>query len=231
VDAAASSAVLEFIERRLEQLLVDQGLAVEAVRASLRERGTDAALAARTAREVSVRGRPPTALPADCPGRGVTPGSSGQAWRADPVMLFWSKGTGQQCASGLSRPCGEAVLLNTVPLRIKAPPSPPTHLYIHATPYPPCPPQQEEMAAGEAGRLHQVMVALARPTRLTRGKEIDPSWSVQVRTPLPASVPVAARSSGAEGAGVGARRPQGGVADGLPRFPCSVPVQLACRLS
>ena len=36
------------------------------------------------------------------------------------------------------------------------------------------------MASGEAGRLYQVMAAMARPVRLTRGKHIDAAWSVQV---------------------------------------------------
>lgn len=80
--------VLEFIERRLEQVLVDGGAYVEAVRAALAERGHDVSLAAETAREIS-----------------------------------------------------------------------------------------REMAQGEAGRLHQVMAAMARPVRLTRGKEIDASWT------------------------------------------------------
>ena len=40
--------------RRLEQLLVDSGSPVEAVRAALRERGTNPALAASTAREIKV---------------------------------------------------------------------------------------------------------------------------------------------------------------------------------
>lgn len=83
------AAVLEFIERRLEQLLVDAGVQIEAVRAALRERGRDAALAARTAREI-----------------------------------------------------------------------------------------RDEMASGEAGRLYQVMAAMARPVRLTRGKQIDAAWAV-----------------------------------------------------
>ena len=91
VTPEAQAAVLEFVERRLEQLLVDGGeqvrvpwhegtcqpvfcslprsalpprcpsllllllLQIEAVRAALRERGHDATLAARTAREIRVR--------------------------------------------------------------------------------------------------------------------------------------------------------------------------------
>lgn len=86
------AAVLEFIQRRLEQILTDGGVPVEAVRAALKERGHDAASTARTAREI-----------------------------------------------------------------------------------------KDEMANGEAGRLHQVMVAMARPVRLTRGKNIDPSWTPQER--------------------------------------------------
>ncbi len=34
------------------------------------------------------------------------------------------------------------------------------------------------MATGEAGRLYQVMAAMARPVRLTRGKQIDTAWKV-----------------------------------------------------
>ena len=50
----ARASVLEFVTRRLEQLLVDGGCAVEAVRAALAERGADPALAAATARELQV---------------------------------------------------------------------------------------------------------------------------------------------------------------------------------
>ncbi|KAI3427953.1 hypothetical protein D9Q98_006343 [Chlorella vulgaris] len=90
VGAESRAAVLEFVERRLEQMLLDAGVQIEAVRAALRERGRDAALAARTAREIA-----------------------------------------------------------------------------------------DEMASGEAGRLYQVMAAMARPVRLTRGKKIDAAWTVQ----------------------------------------------------
>lgn len=55
VSDASRAAVLEFLERRLEQLLADSGLQIEAVRAALRERGRNAALAARTAHEIAVR--------------------------------------------------------------------------------------------------------------------------------------------------------------------------------
>lgn len=88
VSAESKAAVLEFVERRLEQSLVDSGVPVEAVRAALAERGHDVALAAHTARDVGA-----------------------------------------------------------------------------------------EMAAGEAGRLHQVMAAMARPVRLTRGKGVEDSWT------------------------------------------------------
>jgi glycyl-tRNA synthetase len=56
VGAESRAAVLEFVERRLEQMLLDAGVQIEAVRAALRERGRDAALAARTAREIAVSG-------------------------------------------------------------------------------------------------------------------------------------------------------------------------------
>jgi glycyl-tRNA synthetase len=35
------------------------------------------------------------------------------------------------------------------------------------------------MASGDAGRLHQVMAAMARPVRLTRGKALDDAWQVE----------------------------------------------------
>lgn len=91
------AAVLEFVQKRLEQMLTAgiggsdthlESVAVEAVRAAVNERGHDAALTARTAKEIS-----------------------------------------------------------------------------------------EEMKSGEAGLLHQVMVAMARPVRLTRGKNIDDGWT------------------------------------------------------
>jgi len=88
VSSENRAAVLEFVQRRLEQLLIDSGVPVEAVRAALAERGADLALAACTAREVA-----------------------------------------------------------------------------------------QEMTSGEAGRLHQVMVAMARPVRLTRGKDVHETWT------------------------------------------------------
>lgn len=81
--------VLEFIMKRMEQLLVDGGVPVEAVRASLSERGMNPSAAAVTAKDIG-----------------------------------------------------------------------------------------RQMEDGEAGRLHQVMVAMARPVRLTRGKDISPNWAV-----------------------------------------------------
>jgi glycyl-tRNA synthetase len=54
VSAESKAAVLDFIERRLEQLLADQGVQIEAVRAALKERGRQPALAASTAREIRV---------------------------------------------------------------------------------------------------------------------------------------------------------------------------------
>jgi len=46
-------SALEFVERRLEQLLLDRGLPAQAVRAALAERGSDPALAAETATELA----------------------------------------------------------------------------------------------------------------------------------------------------------------------------------
>ena len=46
--------VAEFVVRRLEQMLVDGGTSIEAVRAALAERSADPCLAARTARDLQV---------------------------------------------------------------------------------------------------------------------------------------------------------------------------------
>lgn len=54
VDAAATAAVLDFVTRRLEQLLVDNGCGPEVVRAVLSERGADPFAAARSARDLQV---------------------------------------------------------------------------------------------------------------------------------------------------------------------------------
>ncbi|KAK9809022.1 hypothetical protein WJX72_008075 [[Myrmecia] bisecta] len=89
VSSDAQTAALEFVVRRLEQLLVDGGCGVEAVRAVLNERGHDPSLAAATARA------------------------------------------------------------------------------LHA-----------EVVAGESSRLASVMTAMSRPTRIVRGKEVDPAWTV-----------------------------------------------------
>jgi glycyl-tRNA synthetase len=64
VSAESKAAVLDFVERRLEQLLADQGVQIEAVRAALKERGRQPALAASTAREIGVS-RPPGWLTED----------------------------------------------------------------------------------------------------------------------------------------------------------------------
>ena len=54
VPKEAQEAVLEFIARRLEQLLVDEGCGIEAVKAVLSERGGNPAIAAQSARELQV---------------------------------------------------------------------------------------------------------------------------------------------------------------------------------
>ena len=87
VDDNMKGTILEFLQRRLEQMLVDDNVQIEAIRASLSERGNDPYLAALTAREINA-----------------------------------------------------------------------------------------EMSAGEAGTLHQVMAAMARPMRLTRNKDIEKDW-------------------------------------------------------
>lgn len=46
--------VLEFVVRRLEQILVDSNVSVEAVRAALAERSSNPCLAASTARDLQV---------------------------------------------------------------------------------------------------------------------------------------------------------------------------------
>ena len=54
VPEEAREAVLEFIARRLEQLLVDEGCGVEAVKAVLSERGANPSVSAQSARELQV---------------------------------------------------------------------------------------------------------------------------------------------------------------------------------
>ncbi len=54
-DAAVVAAVLDFVTRRLEQLLVDSGCGAEVVRAVLSERGADPHAAAQSARDLQVR--------------------------------------------------------------------------------------------------------------------------------------------------------------------------------
>ena len=47
--------MVEFVVRRLEQVLVDGGVSVEAVRAALQERSANPCLAASTARDLQAR--------------------------------------------------------------------------------------------------------------------------------------------------------------------------------
>lgn len=89
VTEESKESLYEFISKRLEQILVDDGIPVEAVRASLSERGENPSLAAKTAKDI-----------------------------------------GQQ------------------------------------------------LEQGEASQLHEVMTAMARSIRLTRGKDISPEWHV-----------------------------------------------------
>lgn len=49
----AKNDVVDFVLKRLEQILVDEGVQVEAVRAAIAERGTNPSLAAETAREIA----------------------------------------------------------------------------------------------------------------------------------------------------------------------------------
>lgn len=46
--------VIDFVQRRLEQVLVDGGVSVEAVRAVLKQRGSSPALAAESAQQLQV---------------------------------------------------------------------------------------------------------------------------------------------------------------------------------
>ena len=55
--------MVEFVVRRLEQILVDGGVSVEAVRAALSERAANPCLAAVTARDLQARLRPLTPVP------------------------------------------------------------------------------------------------------------------------------------------------------------------------
>ena len=55
VPEEALEGVLDFVARRLEQLLVDEGCGIEAVKAVLSERGSNPAVAAQSARELQVR--------------------------------------------------------------------------------------------------------------------------------------------------------------------------------
>ena len=59
VQTVALEGVLEFVARRLEQLLVDEGCSIEAVKAVLSERGATPAIAAQSARELQVGRRDP----------------------------------------------------------------------------------------------------------------------------------------------------------------------------
>ena len=58
--------VVDFVLRRLEQVLVDGGISVEAVRAVLRQRGNSPALAAESAQQLQVGLSTVSALPS-CP--------------------------------------------------------------------------------------------------------------------------------------------------------------------
>lgn len=59
VSGEAVEGVLEFVTRRLEQLLVDEGCGVEVVKAVLSERGANPSIAAQSARELQVWSRTP----------------------------------------------------------------------------------------------------------------------------------------------------------------------------
>ena len=74
----AQAAVVDFVGRRLEQLLVDGGCCIEGVKAVLSERGACPAGAAQAARELQVCMGPPGgpllrtwSIPSAAPGRGM----------------------------------------------------------------------------------------------------------------------------------------------------------------
>ena len=54
ISEKAIQQVIDFVQRRLEQVLVDGGISVEAVRAVLKQRGNSPALAADSAKELQV---------------------------------------------------------------------------------------------------------------------------------------------------------------------------------
>jgi len=93
---AARSDVLDFLGRRLEQILVDRGLAVEAVRAVLRECGDDPAPAAAAAARLNAElagaaGGPTDRLRAAAEALGrptrLTRGKEGAANSVDPTLF------------------------------------------------------------------------------------------------------------------------------------------------
>lgn len=59
VSGEALEGVLEFVTRRLEQLLVDEGCGIEVIKAVLSERGANPTIAAQSARELQVGSRTP----------------------------------------------------------------------------------------------------------------------------------------------------------------------------
>lgn len=89
VSDKAQAEVIDFVVRRLEQLMIDSGVPAEAVRAVIAERGDNPALASQSAGDLKA-----------------------------------------------------------------------------------------ELAKGDASQLNGVMMALSRPTRIVRGKAVDPSWTV-----------------------------------------------------
>jgi len=105
VPPGARAGVLAFVARRLEQLLVDGGCCVEAVRAALAERGADPALAAATARELQARRRPglgPARARAAAPATRACAGRRRRARAARAPAPWPSGGTPYSCG-GLGR--------------------------------------------------------------------------------------------------------------------------------
>jgi glycyl-tRNA synthetase beta subunit len=152
VDAKAAAAVVEFVTRRLEQLLVDSGVPAEAGE----EEG-------RTLRGLgSGRGK---ASPLPFPLQGSTP-------RQPPTpCLLLSAGS-----LLLPRPSHspDPALPSHLPVRAVLAERGDDPALAAAT----AEELQAALAAGESGPLRAAMTALSRPTRIVRGKEIDPSWRV-----------------------------------------------------
>ena len=141
LSASCGWQVAEFVMRRLEQMLVDGGTTVEAVRAALAERSADPCLAAQTARDLQV------CLASLLPSPTVL-GVAQCILPACDDMVLTRRHT---CASSVS-------VLRRHSL---AAPHPSSAARNSA---------QVELDAGEGALLQRVMTSLARAVRLARSK-------------------------------------------------------------